>query len=97
MKIFSCYSFTIQLEELEGKISEELATLKENLVMMQTNSAKFSSIDELRHSTEQKRNQLILEQQSISEKRNKLQEIVDDLQAKYDELQVIYSFKFQQN
>jgi predicted nuclease with TOPRIM domain len=82
------------LEELEGKISEELATLKENLVMMQTNSAKFSSIDELRHSTEQKRNQLILEQQSISEKRNKLQEIVDDLQAKYDELQVIIHSNF---
>ena len=97
MKIFSCNSFNEQLEELEGKISEELATLKENLVMMQTNSAKFSSIDELRHSTEQKRNQLILEQQSISEKRNKLQEIVDDLQAKYDELQVLYLFKFQQN
>ena len=97
MKIFSCNSFNEQLEELEGKISEELATLKENLVMMQTNSAKFSSIDELRHSTEQKRNQLILEQQSISEKRNKLQEIVDDLQAKYDELRVIYLCKFQQN
>jgi predicted nuclease with TOPRIM domain len=85
------------LEELEGKISEELATLKENLVMMQTNSAKFSSIDELRHSTEQKRNQLILEQQSISEKRNKLQDIVDDLQAKYDELQVSYSLECQHN
>ncbi len=83
------------MEELEGKISEELATLKENLVMMQTNSAKFSSIDELRHSTEQKRNQLILEQQSISEKRSKLQGIVDDLQAKYDELQALYSLQYQ--
>lgn len=76
------------MEDLESKINEELTSLKDKLTKIQTDSAKFTNVDELRYETEEKRNKLILEQQDLAEKKSDIQALVHNLQVEYDHLQV---------
>jgi len=64
-----------------------LVSLKDNLATIHTYSAKFSNLDELKYETEIKRNQLMTDQQDLSEKKLQLQTQVNQLQFEYDELQ----------
>ena len=82
----------VKLENLQSKIEEELVSLKDNLATIHTYSAKFSNLDELKYETEIKRNQLMTDQQDLSEKKLQLQTQVNQLQFEYDELQVNYNF-----
>ena len=81
------------MENLEGKIRDELVTLKDHLATIQTSSAKFGDIDELKQQAEIQRNQLITRQQDFQEKKTKLQTQVNELQEEYDQLQVDYGIQ----
>lgn len=77
------------MEDLEGKIIEELSSLKDRLASIQIDGIKFGKVDDLRHQTEEKRNELILQQQALSERKSQLQEQADDLQRQCNILQVV--------
>lgn len=76
------------MENLEVKIRDELATLKDQLASIQINSTRFANIDEFKQEAEIKRNQLIMQQQDLQEKKTELQTQVNELQEEYDQLQV---------
>ena len=76
-----------KMEDLEGKINEEMNTLKDQLATIQISAVKFTNLDYLRHETEDKRNQLILEQEDLAERKNLLQDRSRRLQAEFDKLQ----------
>ena len=76
-----------KMEDLDGKINEEMNTLKDQLATIQISAVKFTNLDYLRHETEDKRNQLILEQEDLAERKNLLQDRSRRLQAEFDKLQ----------
>lgn len=78
------------MEDLESKINEELTTLKEQLSNIDANVVKFSSVEELKKETEEKRNMLIMEQADLAEKKNELLIQVTRLQEECDQLQVAW-------
>lgn len=77
-----------QMEDLEAKINEEFNSTKDKLAMIQINMVKFTKIDDLQADTEQKRNQLIMDQQALSDMKTELQAKVNALQMRCEELQV---------
>ncbi len=76
------------MEDLENKIQGELKTLKDQLETIQTNSIKFTGVDDLRHETEERRNRLLLEQDDLADKKSEIQARVNQLQVQCDNLQV---------
>ncbi len=82
------------MEDLENKINDELATLKEQLASIQINSVKFTDLDAFRRETEERRNRLLLEQEDLVEKKSEIQSQVNNLQRKCDSLQVWLHPKF---
>ncbi|XP_046656187.1 intraflagellar transport protein 74 homolog [Daphnia pulicaria] len=77
-----------KMEDLENKIQGELKTLKDQLETIQTNSIKFTGVDDLRHETEERRNRLLLEQDDLADKKSEIQARVNQLQVQCDNLQV---------
>lgn len=76
------------MEDLENKIQEELTLLKNQLAKIETDSTKFTDLDQLRIEMGERRNHLILEQQDLCEKKNEMQAQVNRLQVQCDTLQV---------
>jgi len=81
-----------KMEDLEGKINDEMNTIKEQLAVIQISAVKFTGLDDLRRETEEKRNQLMLELEDLAERKNLLQDRSRRLQAEFDKLQVIHLF-----
>jgi uncharacterized protein YjcR len=81
------------MEDLENKIQGELKTLKDQLETIQTNSIKFTGVDDLRHETEERRNRLLLEQDDLADKKSEIQARVNQLQVQCDNLQVTKTMK----
>jgi hypothetical protein len=81
------------MEDLENKIQGELKTLKDQLETIQTNSVKFTGVDDLRHETEERRNRLLLEQDDLADKKSEIQARVNQLQVQCDNLQVTKTIK----
>ena len=80
-----------KMEDLEGKINDEMNTIKEQLAVIQISAVKFTGLDDLRLETEEKRNQLMLELEDLAERKNLLQDRSRRLQAEVDKLQVIFN------
>lgn len=81
------------MEDLENKIQGELKTLKDQLETIQTNSVKFTGVDDFRHETEERRNRLLLEQDDLADKKSEIQARVNQLQVQCDNLQVTITIK----
>lgn len=77
-----------QIEDLETRIREELAGLKEKVATIQANTDKFTNVEELRRQTEERRNRLILEQEDLADRKRELEAEANSLQAEFDRLQV---------
>jgi intraflagellar transport protein 74 len=77
-----------KMEDLEGKINDEMNAIKEQLATIQISAVKFTGLEDLRRETEEKRNQLMLELEDLAERKNFLQDRSRRLQAEFDKLQV---------
>ncbi|KAL7055042.1 hypothetical protein AAHC03_024180 [Spirometra sp. Aus1] len=77
-----------KIEQLEGKITQELTTLKKNIATMEVELETFSDLDAVRESSEDKRKSLLKEQERYSTLRNQLHEANQRLSNEYSETQL---------
>ncbi|VDD75262.1 unnamed protein product [Mesocestoides corti] len=77
-----------KVDQLEGKISQELQTLKKSITKMEAEIKRFSDLESVREVTEEKRVFLTREQERLALARNQLSEMNQSLSAEYSDAQL---------
>uniref|UniRef100_A0A3Q3LT09 Intraflagellar transport 74 n=1 Tax=Labrus bergylta TaxID=56723 RepID=A0A3Q3LT09_9LABR len=82
-----------KMQQLEGKISGELNTLKERVSTMETELHIYRDLDTLRHEAEEKKKRLQEERVSLSQRQESFKQLLDEMNQKYEALKT----KLQEN
>uniref|UniRef100_UPI0037E93271 intraflagellar transport protein 74 homolog n=1 Tax=Semicossyphus pulcher TaxID=241346 RepID=UPI0037E93271 len=82
-----------KVQQLEGKITGELSTLKERVSTMETELHTYRDLDTLRHEAEEKKKRLQEDRVSLSLRRDSFKQLLDDMNQKYEALKT----KLQEN
>ncbi|XP_076617570.1 intraflagellar transport protein 74 homolog [Chaetodon auriga] len=82
-----------KVQQLEGKITGELSTLKERLSTMETELHTYRDLDTLRHTAEEKKKRLQEERVSLTQRRDSFKQLLEEMNQKYEALKT----KLQEN
>ncbi|XP_041670129.1 intraflagellar transport protein 74 homolog [Cheilinus undulatus] len=82
-----------KMQQLEGKITGELSSLKERIHAMETELITYRDLDTLRHEAEEKKKRLQEERVSLSQRRDSFKQLLDEMNQKYEALKT----KLQEN
>uniref|UniRef100_A0A8D0A8W7 Intraflagellar transport 74 n=1 Tax=Sander lucioperca TaxID=283035 RepID=A0A8D0A8W7_SANLU len=75
-----------KVQQLEGKITGELSTLKERVATMQSELVTYQDLDTLRHTAEEKKRRLQEDRVSLTQRRDSLRQLLEEMNQKYDAL-----------
>ncbi|CAJ1081947.1 intraflagellar transport protein 74 homolog [Xyrichtys novacula] len=75
-----------KVQQLEGKITSELSTLKERVSTMETELHTYRDLDTLRHEAEEKKKRLQEDRVSLSQRRDSFKQLLDEMNQKYEAL-----------
>ncbi|XP_034717860.1 intraflagellar transport protein 74 homolog isoform X2 [Etheostoma cragini] len=75
-----------KVQQLEGKITGELSTLKERVATMQSELVTYQDLDTLRHTAEQKKRRLQEGRVSLTQRRDSLRQLLEEMNQKYEAL-----------
>uniref|UniRef100_A0A8D3CFL4 Intraflagellar transport protein 74-like n=1 Tax=Scophthalmus maximus TaxID=52904 RepID=A0A8D3CFL4_SCOMX len=73
-----------KVQQLEGKITGELSTLKERVGTMETELHTYRDLDNLRHTAEDKKKRLQEAQVSLTQRRDSFRQLLDEMKQKYE-------------
>ncbi|KAK1885330.1 Intraflagellar transport protein 74 like [Dissostichus eleginoides] len=82
-----------KVQQLEGKISGELSSLKERVGTMETELLTYRDLDTLRHTGEEKKKRLQEERVSLTQRRDSFKQLLEEMNQKYEALKT----KLQEN
>ncbi|XP_035523374.1 intraflagellar transport protein 74 homolog isoform X2 [Morone saxatilis] len=82
-----------KVQQLEGKITGELSTLKERVSTMESELHTYRDLDTLRHTGEEKKKRLQEDRVSLTQRRDSFKQLLDDMNQKYEALKT----KLQEN
>ncbi|XP_037612536.1 intraflagellar transport protein 74 homolog [Sebastes umbrosus] len=82
-----------KVQQLEGKISDELSTLKERVDNMDSELVTYRDLDTLRNTAEEKKKRLQEERVSLSRRQDSFKQLLDEMNQKYEALKT----KLQEN
>ncbi|KAF1372715.1 hypothetical protein PFLUV_G00249250 [Perca fluviatilis] len=75
-----------KVQQLEGKITGELSTLKERVATMQSELVTYQDLDTLRHTAEEKKRRLQEDRVSLTQRRDSLGQLLEEMNQKYEAL-----------
>ncbi|XP_054622276.1 intraflagellar transport protein 74 homolog isoform X2 [Dunckerocampus dactyliophorus] len=75
-----------KVQQLEGKITGELNTLKEHVSQMQSELVTYSDLDTLRHTAEERKTRLQGERISLTQHRDSFRQLLEEMNQKYEAL-----------
>ncbi|KAM8822358.1 intraflagellar transport protein 74 homolog [Spinachia spinachia] len=73
-----------KVQQLEGKITGELSTLKERVTAMEAELVTYRDLDALRHAAEQKKRRLQQERVLLTLRRDSLRQLLEEKNQKYE-------------
>ncbi|XP_060949958.1 intraflagellar transport protein 74 homolog [Limanda limanda] len=82
-----------KVQQLEGKITGELSTLKERVSTMETELHTYRDLDTLRDTAEDKKKRLQDDRVSLTQRRDSFKQLLDEMNQKYEALKT----KLQEN
>nr|XP_046226601.1 intraflagellar transport protein 74 homolog [Scatophagus argus]XP_046226602.1 intraflagellar transport protein 74 homolog [Scatophagus argus] len=82
-----------KVQQLEGKITGELNSLKERISTMESELHTYRDLDTLRHTAEEKKKRLQEERVSLTQRRDSFKQLLEDMNQKYEALKT----KLQEN
>uniref|UniRef100_A0A8C4DK59 Intraflagellar transport protein 74 homolog n=1 Tax=Dicentrarchus labrax TaxID=13489 RepID=A0A8C4DK59_DICLA len=82
-----------KVQQLEGKITGELSTLKERVSNMESELHTYRDLDTLRHTGEEKKKRLQEDRVSLTQRRDSFKQLLEDMNQKYEALKT----KLQEN
>ncbi|XP_034428198.1 intraflagellar transport protein 74 homolog [Hippoglossus hippoglossus] len=82
-----------KVQQLEGKITGELSSLKERVGTMETELHTYRDLDTLRHTAEDKKKRLQDDRVSLTQRRDSFKQLLDEMNQKYEALKT----KLQEN
>ncbi|XP_029314058.1 intraflagellar transport protein 74 homolog isoform X2 [Cottoperca gobio] len=82
-----------KVQQLEGKITGELSTLKERVGTMESELLTYRDLDTLRHTGEEKKKRLQEDRVSLTQRRDSFKQLLDEMNQKYETLKT----KLQEN
>uniref|UniRef100_A0A3B4X7L6 Intraflagellar transport 74 n=1 Tax=Seriola lalandi dorsalis TaxID=1841481 RepID=A0A3B4X7L6_SERLL len=82
-----------KVQQLEGKITGELSTLKERVSTMESELHTYRDLDTLRHTAEEKKKRLQEDRVSLTQRRDSFKELLQEMNQKYQALKI----KLQEN
>ncbi|XP_041823560.1 intraflagellar transport protein 74 homolog [Melanotaenia boesemani] len=82
-----------KVQQLEGKISGELGTLKEQVSTMEAELHTYRDLDTLRNTAEEKRKRLLEDRVSLAQHRDSFGQLLEEMNRKHDALKT----KLQEN
>ncbi|XP_061877539.1 intraflagellar transport protein 74 homolog [Entelurus aequoreus] len=75
-----------KVQQLEGKITGELNTLKEHVGQMESELLTYSDLDTLRHTAEDRKKRLQEERISLTQHRDSFRQLLEEMNHKYEAL-----------
>ncbi|XP_061778153.1 intraflagellar transport protein 74 homolog [Nerophis ophidion] len=75
-----------KVQQLEGKITGELNTLKEHVGQMESELITYSDLDTLRHTAEDRKKRLQEERISLTQHRDSFRQLLEEMNHKYEAL-----------
>uniref|UniRef100_G3N7I2 Intraflagellar transport 74 homolog n=1 Tax=Gasterosteus aculeatus aculeatus TaxID=481459 RepID=G3N7I2_GASAC len=75
-----------KVQQLEGKITGELSTLKERVTAMEAELVTYRDLDALRHTAEQKKRRLQEDRVLLTRRRDSLRQLLEEKNQKYEAL-----------
>ncbi|KAM6900489.1 intraflagellar transport protein 74 homolog [Xenentodon cancila] len=75
-----------KVQQLEGKITDELSTLKEQVSTMESELHTYRDLDALRRTAEEKKKRLIEDQVSLTECQQSFGQLLEEMNKKYEVL-----------
>ncbi|XP_075941547.1 intraflagellar transport protein 74 homolog isoform X2 [Anarhichas minor] len=75
-----------KVQQLEGKITGELSTLKERVRTMESELVTYRDLDALRHTAEEKKKRLQEDRISLSQRRDSFSQLLEEMNQKYEAL-----------
>ncbi|KAM7370202.1 hypothetical protein PAMP_011473 [Pampus punctatissimus] len=82
-----------KVQQLEGKISGELSSLKERVSTMESELHTYRDLDILRHAAEEKKKRLQEERVSLTQRQESFKQLLDEMNQKHEALKT----KLQEN
>ncbi|KAM9337753.1 intraflagellar transport protein 74 homolog [Symphorus nematophorus] len=82
-----------KVQQLEGKITGELSSLKERVSTMESELHTYRDLDTLRHTAEDKKKRLQEERVSLTQRRDSFKQLLEEMNQKYEALKT----KLQEN
>ncbi|XP_063768200.1 intraflagellar transport protein 74 homolog [Eleginops maclovinus] len=82
-----------KVQQLEGKITGELSSLKERVSTMETELVTYRDLDNLRHTGEEKKKRLQEERVSLTQRRDSFKQLLEEMNQTYEALKT----KLQEN
>ncbi|XP_061569834.1 intraflagellar transport protein 74 homolog [Cololabis saira] len=75
-----------KVQQLEGKITEELTTLKKQVSTMESELHTYRDLDALRHAAQEKKKRLLQDQVSLTRGRDSFQQLLEEMNQKHEVL-----------
>ncbi|XP_077410406.1 intraflagellar transport protein 74 homolog isoform X5 [Vanacampus margaritifer] len=75
-----------KVQQLEGKITGELSTLKENVKQMESELLTYRDLETLRQTADQRKMRLQEERVSLAQRRDSFQQLLEEMSQKYEAL-----------
>lgn len=75
-----------KVQQLEGKITSELSTLKERISTMEAELLTYRDLDALRRTAEERKLRLQEERVSLTERQDSFRQLLEEVNQKYEEL-----------
>ncbi|KAM8732023.1 intraflagellar transport protein 74 homolog [Acanthopagrus schlegelii] len=82
-----------KVQQLEGKITGELSSLKERVSTMESELTTYRDLDTLRHTAEEKKKRLQEERVSLTQRQDSFKQLLEEINQKYEALKT----KLQEN
>ncbi|XP_027130289.1 intraflagellar transport protein 74 homolog [Larimichthys crocea] len=75
-----------KVQQLEGKITGELSTLRERVSTMESELRTYRDLDTLKHTAEEKKKRLQVERVSMTQRRDSFKQLLEEMNQKYEAL-----------
>ncbi|XP_076014139.1 intraflagellar transport protein 74 homolog [Genypterus blacodes] len=82
-----------KVQQLEGKITGELSTLKERVIAMETELHNYRDLDTLKHAADQRKTRLQEDRVSLTQGQDSFRQLLEEMNQKYEALKI----KLQEN
>ncbi|TKS88057.1 Intraflagellar transport protein 74 -like protein [Collichthys lucidus] len=75
-----------KVQQLEGKITGELSTLRERVSTMESELRTYRDLDTLKYTAEEKKKRLQVERMSMTQRRDSFKQLLEEMNQKYEAL-----------